>query len=523
VHSGRHLRLTARLPGDCPSERGEGEEDLAAYSSLHKCKVGASAVASNCDCTNAFASTERKPPLASVFATSWEEDLPFAIGATNCAQMSMGCAGDWVHALTAQGAQMRFARRRGNSRGGAEMQTVRDAMNPAAERERDLSLNAFMDYTANIRAAASMGPPSQTQASRFAEQTNPPRSAWSASWPGEDGAPIQPELTIWFLSEVQGATGGEYLAALLICRSVGYDGIQGTLAVRWAISGTSKLGHLCGARQPLAAEDYEEPDLRGRISGLRRLALRSAAEMREMNHMATDFYLVPVSNWAFRKSMTADHCCWNLVRERGKGHLLTPPGAHAGLAFIEGTQVAVTEWQEDDATSVTASMGWAMDTLNDFLTMADGNNAYGQAAVAGAIRLRRVSESYEARDSKNGGPNEDEQQFWEGGHGQYSDLINEGRDLKQAVGVLIAFVGGKGSQSAAPKMELGGTGNIQICINEAPNFRAALPKDTDEGTMAKLDKFPTRDLKQAVGVLIALVGGKESQSAAPEMELEWAV
>eukprot|EP00959_Pyramimonas_sp_CCMP1952_P157805 3299856-Pyramimonas_sp.AAC.1 len=67
--------------------------------------------------------------------------------------------------------------------------------------------------------------------------------------------------------------------------------------------------------------------------------------------------------------MAAGHCCGNLVRESGAGHLLGPPGARAGLALAEGLREIVTEWQKDDVASVAASMDWAMDALNDFLML----------------------------------------------------------------------------------------------------------------------------------------------------------
>ncbi|CAK0820091.1 unnamed protein product, partial [Prorocentrum cordatum] len=180
--------------------------------------------------------------------------------------------------------------------------------------------------------------------------------------------------------------------------------------------------------------DNEEPDLRGCIDGLQRLPLRSAAELREMNHVAADFYLVPGSAWAFRKSMAAGRRCGDLVKERGKGRLLGPPGIHAGLALMEGIQEIVLP--------------------NDFLMLVDDNNVYSQATVAGAIEMCKVSESSEARNKNNRNPNEDELQPWEEG-----------------------------------------SGNIQIGINETPNFRAAPPKDTNEETMAKLDKLSGDDLK----------------------------
>eukprot|EP00959_Pyramimonas_sp_CCMP1952_P200068 4184440-Pyramimonas_sp.AAC.1 len=98
---------------------------------------------------------------------------------------------------------------------------------------------------------------------------------------------------------------------------------------------------------------------------------------------------------------------------------------------MEGTQETVSEWQKDDPTSVAASIDWAMDAPNGFLMMVGGNNAHSQAMVTETIKLRKVSEDHMARNSKNIDPNEDEQQFWEEG-----------------------------------------LGNIQIGINEAPNFRA---------------------------------------------------
>eukprot|EP00959_Pyramimonas_sp_CCMP1952_P181458 3794199-Pyramimonas_sp.AAC.1 len=63
-------------------------------------------------------------------------------------------------------------------------------------------------------------------------------------------------------------------------------------------------------------------------------------------------------------------------------------------------------------------------------------------------------------------------------------------------------------------------GNIQTSINATPNFRAALPKGTNEDILEKLDKCSGRNWKNARGVLLVLVGGKKSQSAAPMTELE---
>ncbi|CAK0863461.1 unnamed protein product, partial [Prorocentrum cordatum] len=159
-----------------------------------------------------------------------------------------------------------------------------------------------------------------------------------------------------------------------------------------------------------------------------------------MGHMAADFYIMPSYG--------------NQVRERGEGRMLGPPGIHAGMPLLECTLEIVSDWQKEDPTTVAASVDRAMDALGDVLMMVDSNGEHSQAMVTETINMCKVSESYEARNSKNRNPNVDEQQSW-----------------------------GEGSSK------------IQIEINGAPNFRAALPRGATEETTAKLDQFSGRDLR----------------------------
>ena len=152
-----------------------------------------------------------------------------------------------------------------------------------------------------------------------------------------------------------------------------------------------------------------------------------------------------------------------------------------GMALLEGLSETVTEWQAEDASWVANSDEWGIDTLNNFLIMTEGSSTYSQAMVTEAINMCKVRESYTARNSRNRNPNE------------------EGHVWKE------------------------GMGNIQISINAAPNFRAALPKDTSDEILEKLDKLSGHNLKKAAGMLIVLVGGTKSKSAAPKTELERAV
>eukprot|EP00959_Pyramimonas_sp_CCMP1952_P136014 2845725-Pyramimonas_sp.AAC.1 len=93
--------------------------------------------------------------------------------------------------------------------------------------------------------------------------------------------------------------------------------------------------------------------------------------------------------------------------------------------------------------------------------------------------MRKVRESYKARNNKNRNPEEDQQEFWEEG-----------------------------------------SGKIQIGINKFPDFRAVPPKGMTDETMAKLGQFAGRNPRMAMGALIVYAGGKKSKSAAPKSELE---
>eukprot|EP00959_Pyramimonas_sp_CCMP1952_P064181 1340620-Pyramimonas_sp.AAC.1 len=67
-----------------------------------------------------------------------------------------------------------------------------------------------------------------------------------------------------------------------------------------------------------------------------------------MSHMALDFFLMPISNFAFRKSPTAGQSYGGQVREKGAGRKMRPPGMRAGFAPMEGTQEMAPEWQRED-------------------------------------------------------------------------------------------------------------------------------------------------------------------------------
>ncbi|CAK0829603.1 unnamed protein product, partial [Prorocentrum cordatum] len=137
------------------------------------------------------------------------------------------------------------------------------------------------------------------------------------------------------------------------------------------------------------------------------------------------------------------------------GRMLGPLGIHAGMALMEGIQEFVSEWQEADPTTVAASIDRTMDTLNDFLTLADDSTERGQAVVTETIKMCKVSESYMVPNSKNrlastgppasGGLPNDAKEEAVAKLGQFS-----GRNLSIAVGVLIVFVRGEKSLSAAP-------------------------------------------------------------------------
>eukprot|EP00959_Pyramimonas_sp_CCMP1952_P138055 2889780-Pyramimonas_sp.AAC.1 len=143
-----------------------------------------------------------------------------------------------------------------------------------------------------------------------------------------------------------------------------------------------------------------------------------------MNHMASGFSLMPVSNLAFRKSPAAGQSNGNLVREKGKGHKLGPPGIHTGIAPMGGAQEMASEWQKEDDTTAPVSIDRAMDTLNDSLKLMGDNSERSEAIITETIKMCKVSESYKARNSKNRNPNEDEQEFWEEGSGKIQIGIN---------------------------------------------------------------------------------------------------
>eukprot|EP00959_Pyramimonas_sp_CCMP1952_P247821 5180625-Pyramimonas_sp.AAC.1 len=123
----------------------------------------------------------------------------------------------------------------------------------------------------------------------------------------------------------------------------------------------------------------------------------------------------------------------------------------------------VSELQREDDASVPVSMDRAMGAPSDFLKLMKDNSEHSQAMIMETITMCKVSESYKARNSKNRGPNEDEE-FWE--------------------------------------EELG---NIQIGINEPPNFRAAPPHNMRECAWAKPGQVAGRDRRIAMVALVVFV------------------
>ncbi|CAK0873688.1 unnamed protein product [Prorocentrum cordatum] len=311
---------------------------------------------------------------------------------------------------------------------------LRKRLAPSASRGAIL-LSALAGDIANIHAAVSPGPPAQ--ATGVSEAIS--ESSRLSAKRGYPGLPRRQETkAAWERS-------GEMCKAMKFARRHG--------GCFWSADATDKIEKET-FQQPRAAKDYEKFDLRGCIDGPQRLATRPAAEVREMNHVASDLFFVPVSNWAFRKSSAAGQNYGNQFSERGRGRKLGP-------------------------TAVAVSIDRAPGALTDFLELAGDNGERSQAMVTETINGCNVSGSHKARNKKNRNPGEDEQEFWEEG-----------------------------------------PGNIPIGINGPPNFRAALPKGTKEGAIAKLGQFASHNLRMAVGILVVYIGGKKSQSAAPMSKLE---
>eukprot|EP00959_Pyramimonas_sp_CCMP1952_P247895 5181964-Pyramimonas_sp.AAC.1 len=118
---------------------------------------------------------------------------------------------------------------------------------------------------------------------------------------------------------------------------------------------------------------------------------------------------MPVSTLAFCQTLAAGQSYGNLAREKGDRRKLGPPGTRAGMAPMEGVQETASEWQKEDESTVPVSMDRAMDTPRGCLKPMEDDSERRQAMIAGAVKMREVSESYAARNSKSREPNEDEQ------------------------------------------------------------------------------------------------------------------
>ncbi|CAK0856443.1 unnamed protein product [Prorocentrum cordatum] len=361
--------------------------------------------------------------------------------------MRMECADNWECAWdlpraqddsTTHAAYARDSGARKIERG--EMQTMHGTVGPVNEQEHDLSLNAFMGDITMIHAVVSSGPiPPVTGVSEAILERR--------TGPGEsEDLPV--------ISDRQGVQemGGTALldspgdAQATVAQTVARNlqASAGASEDAWSRRGVRKHFLLIPSQV---------------ITNQSSLALLSAAEIRDMSPMTSDFFLVPVSNLALRKSPAAGQSYGGQVREKGKGRKLGPPGKRAEIALMEG-------------------LDRAMGALNDFLKLKGGDSERSQAMVAEATGKCEVSESYKARNRKNNNPNLDEE-FW----GEDSDMI-------------------------------------QIGINGPPNFRAAPPNSAREEALAKQGQFAGHDARMAMGMLIVYVGGKKSQSAAPRSVLQ---
>eukprot|EP00959_Pyramimonas_sp_CCMP1952_P318801 6670462-Pyramimonas_sp.AAC.1 len=183
-------------------------------------------------------------------------------------------------------------------------------------------------------------------------------------------------------------------------------------------------------------------------------------------------------------SLAAGHCHGNLVRERGKGHLLGAPGIHTGMALY-GRHLGDSDGMAERGHCI----GGKIYDLGD-------RHAEQFLGVGG--RQQHLQPDHSHRDDQAV---------------QFQRELQGSQQQEQEPERGRAVLGGWHGQDP----------NHHQASARPPNFRAAFPKSTNEEILKNLDKFPGHNLKKAAGMVIAFAGGKKSQSAVPKTELERAV
>ena len=197
------------------------------------------------------------------------------------------------------------------------------------------------------------------------------------------------------------------------------------------------------------------------LASLHKLALRTSQEARDLMHINTSFWLLPIASAPFKDTNAAGKDYAAAVRAAGKGHGLGPPHIHAALSMLKAIkQVLDDKMEPSKLDTETKAM------ITQFVEAVEGE--IGPVVLAETVLLCKATPTYK----------------------------KEGTDANAQLGKLV------------------------FSINPMPNLALALKDKADEPTIQRLVTFQPTLLKAAIEYGLKEAGGQKSISSGPKTELE---
>ncbi|CAK0845285.1 unnamed protein product [Prorocentrum cordatum] len=198
------------------------------------------------------------------------------------------------------------------------------------------------------------------------------------------------------------------------------------------------------------------------LASLHKLALRTSQEARDLMHINTSFWLLPITSGPFKDTSGAGKDYAAAVRAQGKGHGLGPPHIHAALSMLKAVQKVL-----DDKMDPNKRDKETLAMITEFVQAV--SEEHGPVVLAETILLCKATNTYK----------------------------KDGTEEADQLGKLV------------------------FSVNPMPNLAMVL-KDTkaEEATIQKLALFQPVLLKAAIERGLQEANGKKSNSSGPKTELE---
>ena len=198
------------------------------------------------------------------------------------------------------------------------------------------------------------------------------------------------------------------------------------------------------------------------LMAVQRLALRTAADHREIFHILADFWLIPLNHDIFKAAAKAGKLYAELVQQQGKGHQLGSPHVYVAVTTIEAMKNSL-QVQEGDQEAQEHHR-----VLSEWF--ASANSPMGQHFIAESISMFRAKEAF------NGDPTKAE-------------------DHK---------------------------GKLHFAINTSPNMVMALRQcpGITQPILEAAGRYHPQKLQSAVSFALQQAGGVKAKGPAPKVTLE---